>query len=72
MQSEDVLVRDRFRECKHSALIVVHALIGSDLDPAFDNVDFVVLELLDDPDDLCEKPIIVALLISKVPTRGPE
>ena len=48
-------------------MIVVHAFIGSDLDPAFDNVDFVVLELLDDPDDLREKPIIVALLISKVP-----
>ena len=67
MQPEDVLVWDKLGECKHPALIVIHALIGSDLDTAFDNVDFVVLELLDDPDDLREKPVIVALLISKVP-----
>ena len=64
MQSEKVLVRDGFRECEHSELVVVHALIVSDLDAAFDDVDFVVLELLYDPDDLCEEPIIVALLIS--------
>ena len=67
MQSEDVLVWDGFGECKQSALIVVHALIRPDLDSTFDNVDFVVLEFLDDPDDFCEKPIIVALLICKVP-----
>ena len=53
MQSEEVLVWDIFWECKHSALIVVHALIGSDLDPAFDDIDFVALELFDYTDDLC-------------------
>ena len=60
-------MRDDFRESEHAKVIVVHSLIVSDVDAALDDVNFVVLELLDDTDDLSEEPIIVAFLICKVP-----